>query len=86
MATVGRKNLQEQVEKPVTVESETTKTETGKTTKVEKDIKDSKVLKAMIPILYNGRMYEPCEKLPTNDVEMIEAWIQAGTAIWDEGE
>ena len=42
-----------------------------------------KALKAIIHILYNGRMYEPQEELPVDNAEMVEAWIDAGTAIWD---
>lgn len=45
--------------------------------------KTKKALKAIIHILYNGRMYEPQEELPVDNAEMIEAWIDAGTAIWD---
>lgn len=45
--------------------------------------KTKKALKAIIHILYNGRMYEPQEELPVDNMEMVEAWIDAGTAIWD---
>ena len=45
--------------------------------------KTKKALKAIIHILYNGRMYEPQEELPVDNAEMVEAWIDAGTAIWD---
>ena len=45
--------------------------------------KTKKVLKAITHILYNGRMYEPQEELPVDNAEMIEAWADAGTAIWD---
>ena len=45
--------------------------------------KTKKALKAIIHILYNGRMYEPQEELPVDNAEMVEAWVDAGTAIWD---
>ena len=45
--------------------------------------KTKKALKAIIHILYNGRMYEPQEELPVDNAEMVEAWLDAGTAIWD---
>lgn len=45
--------------------------------------KTKKALKAITHILYNGRMYEPQEELPVDNAEMVEAWTDAGTAIWD---
>lgn len=65
------------VEEPETVETEEVEPiETGKK-------KTKKVLKAITHILYNGRMYEPQEELPVDNAEMVEAWVDAGTAIWD---
>lgn len=65
------------VEEPEDVEKEEVElTESGKR-------KTKKALKAIIHILYNGRMYEPQEELPVDNAEMVEAWIDAGTAIWD---
>jgi hypothetical protein len=65
------------VEEPENVEKEEVElTESGKR-------KTKKALKAIIHILYNGRMYEPQEELPVDNAEMVEAWVDAGTAIWD---
>ena len=65
------------VEEPENVEKEEGElTEPGKR-------KTKKALKAIIHILYNSRMYEPQEELPVDNAEMVEAWIDAGTAIWD---
>lgn len=67
----------EMEEGPETVEVEEAEPiETGKQ-------KTKNVLKAITHILYNGRMYEPQEELPVDNAEMIEAWTDAGTAIWD---
>ena len=97
MATVGRKNLQEQAAGPVPVEAddikETVETEEKETVEAETveevkpkedgEKKKVKVLRAITYILYNGRMYGPQEELPVDDAEMIEAWTDAGTAVWD---
>ena len=74
-ATEAENNEME--EGPETVEVEEAEPiETGKQ-------KTKNVLKAITHILYNGRMYEPQEELPVDNAEMIEAWTDAGTAIWD---
>lgn len=65
------------VEEPETVETE--EVELAADGKRE----TKKALKAITHILYNGRMYEPQEELPVDNIEMIDAWINAGTAIWD---
>ena len=97
MATVGRKNLKEQAVEPVPVEAddikETVETEEKETVEAETveevkpkedgEKKKVKVLRAITYILYNGRMYGPQEELPVDDAEMIEAWTDAGTAVWD---
>lgn len=97
MATVGRKNLKEQAAGPVPVEAddikETVETEEKETVEAETveevkpkedgEKKKVKVLRAITYILYNGRMYGPQEELPVDDAEMIEAWTDAGTAVWD---
>lgn len=43
-----------------------------------------KVLTALRPILYLARQYKAGESLPVNDAEMVEAWIEAGSAEWRE--
>lgn len=67
------------VEEPETVETE--EVELAAYGKRE----TKKALKAITHILYNGRMYEPQEELPVDNAEMVEAWTDAGTAIWDQG-
>ena len=71
-----------------TGEKETVETEEKETVEEVKPKEDGekkkiKVLRAITYILYNGRMYGPQEELPVDDAEMIEAWTDAGTAVWD---
>lgn len=37
---------------------------------------------ARAAILYNGKLYAIGEELPTNNPQMVDAWIAAGTAVW----
>ena len=85
MATVGRKNLKEQALEPVPVEENSAEDESiEEVVSVEsKEKVANQVLKAITHILYNGRMYLPQEELPVDNTEMIEAWLNAGTAIWE---
>ena len=80
----GEKETVETEEKE-TVEAETVEAETVEEVKPKEDgeKKKVKVLRAITYILYNGRMYGPQEELPVDDAEMIEAWTDAGTAVWD---
>lgn len=41
-----------------------------------------KILTAVYPVLYLSRQYSVGEELPTNDPEIVEAWVAAGTAVW----
>lgn len=41
-----------------------------------------KHLVATYPILYLSHQYQVGEVLPTNNLEMVEAWLAAGTAVW----
>lgn len=41
-----------------------------------------KVWLAQAYILYNSTQYKPGDELPTNNPEMLEAWLEAGTAAW----
>lgn len=43
-------------------------------------------LRAVIPVLYLCRRYEPGDILPTSDAGMVAAWVEAGSARWDDGE
>ena len=85
MATVGRKNLKEQASEPVPVEENSAEDESiEEAVSVEsKEKVANQVLKAITHILYNVRMYLPQEELPVDNTEMIEAWLNAGTAIWE---
>lgn len=56
-------------------------TETGEDV-LEKPI--PKVLTALRPILYLARQYKAGESLPVNNPEIVEAWIEAGSAEWRE--
>lgn len=38
------------------------------------------------PILYHAKQYQVGQSLPTNDADMTKAWIEAGTAVWQEEE
>ena len=43
-----------------------------------------KQLIAKRSILYQNRMYAPGEALPAADGRMAEAWLRAGSAVWQE--
>lgn len=43
-----------------------------------------KVLVATRPILYLAKWYAAGEQLPLNNQEMAAAWIEAGSAAWQE--
>ena len=40
------------------------------------------ILTAQKSILFENRIYAPGETLPAHNAAMVEAWIQAGTAVW----
>lgn len=44
-----------------------------------------KRLIAVTHILYLCHTYAPGEELPQNNPEMVDAWLEAGTAKWDDG-
>lgn len=41
-------------------------------------------LVAIYPILYRSHQYEIGEELPADDPEMVQAWLDAKTAVWQE--
>lgn len=43
-----------------------------------------RVLTAKKSILFENRIYNPGDKLPTHNAAMVEAWLAAGTAVWIE--
>lgn len=42
-------------------------------------------LVATYPILYRSHQYEVGDSLPADDESMVQAWLDAGTAVWSEG-
>ena len=42
-------------------------------------------LVATYPILYRSHQYEGGDSLPADDESMVQAWLDAGTAVWSEG-
>ena len=42
-------------------------------------------LVATYPILYRSDQYEVGDSLPADDELMVQAWLDAGTAVWSEG-
>lgn len=50
------------------------------------DSSEVKSLVATYPILYHSHQYAVGDTLPVNDTAMVEAWIEAGTAVWSDGE
>lgn len=41
---------------------------------------------ATYPILYQSTQYEVGQSLPANDQSMVQAWLDAGTAKWQQEE
>ena len=39
-------------------------------------------LVATYPILYRSHQYEVGDSLPADDESMVQAWLDAGTAVW----
>ncbi len=44
------------------------------------------VLTAQKSILFESKMYAPGDKLPTHNAAMVEAWLNAKTAVWIDNE
>jgi hypothetical protein len=40
----------------------------------------------MIPVLYCSRQYKTGDALPATDKALVDAWIEAGSAIWIDDE
>ena len=45
-----------------------------------------KVLVAVYPILFLSHQYNVGDVLPTNYQNMVDAWLEAGTAVWKDSE
>ncbi|SHM81733.1 hypothetical protein SAMN02746066_03403 [Anaerosporobacter mobilis DSM 15930] len=50
----------------------------------EQELEEEKTKKlfALYPILFESHQYKIGEQLPTHNMEMVEAWIEAEAAIW----
>lgn len=42
------------------------------------------ILVAQIPVLYRSRQYGAGDRLPANDPAMVDAWLEAGSAVWED--
>ena len=47
---------------------------------------DNKELVAVYPILFLSHQYNVGEVLPVNYPDMVQAWLEAGTAVWKQTE
>ena len=43
-------------------------------------------LTAQTSILFESKIYKPGEELPVKNPAMVEAWLEAGTAVWIDDE
>ena len=41
-------------------------------------------LKAILPVLYRSNQYRPGDVLPADNREMVDAWLVAGSAVWQD--
>jgi hypothetical protein len=41
-------------------------------------------LKATRSVLYQNRLYGAGDELPTTDAALVNAWLDAKSAVWDE--
>lgn len=48
----------------------------------EEQKEKTKKLYAIYPILFESHQYKVGEQLPTTNMEMVEAWIEAEAAVW----
>lgn len=44
------------------------------------------MLKALVSILYRSTLYGVGDQLPSDDTSMVDAWIEAGSAVWSDDE
>ena len=44
------------------------------------------MLKARTPILFRSTLYGVGDHLPVDDQSMVDAWIEAGSAVWSDDE
>lgn len=43
-------------------------------------------LTAKASILFESKLYAPGDEIPANNPVMVEAWLEAGTAVWIDDE
>ena len=62
---------------------------TGETPTVDETVnadtpleEEDKVLVAQVYILYLAHHYRPGEEIPANDLDMVKAWLEAGSVQW----
>ena len=58
----------------------------GEEAEEETEVNGSKVLVAVYPILFQSHQYKVGDALPANYPDMVEAWLEAGTAVWRKTE
>ena len=64
-------------------EKETMEAETAEEAKAEEQTEEQEdKLIAISYILFEARQYKPGDILPAHNHEMVDAWIEAGTAKW----
>ena len=54
----------------------------GEEIREETEENGSKDLVAVYPILFQSHQYKVSDTLPTNYPDMVDAWIEAGSAVW----
>ena len=92
MAGEEKKVIDDQIQEEITETTEVVEEQEEVTEEVEapteeveaptEEVEVPKKLVAMYPILYLSRQYKVGEILPANNHDMVEAWLEAGTAKW----
>ena len=74
----------EEVKEEVAESTGTSENVAGEETKEEED--GNKVLVAVYPILFHSHQYNIGDILPVNYPDMVQAWLEAKTAVWKQTE
>jgi hypothetical protein len=85
MAGEEKKVIDDQIQEEITETTEVVEEQEEVTEEQEEPTEDVEVPKKLVatyPILYQSRQYKVGEILPANNHEMVEAWLEAGTAKW----
>lgn len=67
-------------------ETEVPEDASGEEAEEETEEGGNKVLVAVYPILFLSHQYKVGDVLPTNYPNMVDAWLEAGTAVWRKTE